>query len=431
MTFRRALPVLAIFLTALGLRLFSLSGMEAYPRFELIRNTLDDQVAFDAWAKSIAEDRPFDYAKTAHEFAYWAGARPGVYPQTPAYPYFVAAVYKTFGYRYDAVRAVQMLLGALTAVIIYLLALRFTGRGIALLCGMGAAAYGPLVFYEGTFLRAGPTVFATAAGLLALDRLAERAPPKETSVAASRAWKRNDILAALGCGVLLGAGALLRPTNLAFAAGAVAWVVARRYSNDVAGALRTGLAVAVGTVLCLAPVITANTMASGAPAFLSSNGPYIFFISNVHDASGLGAGQSPYYFEVKNSAPREEVNLVAETIADIQKYPVAYLTKQGSKLRAYFGGKEVPNNLNYDMGKRVNARQRAAFIEFWMLLPIAVLGIFASLVQARKFGLLYLFLSLQCLTTVAFYVIGRLRQPAVVVLLVFAGVGFEALLRHK
>jgi hypothetical protein len=37
----RALPLLAIFILALAVRLYYLAGVEAYPRFELIRNRLD------------------------------------------------------------------------------------------------------------------------------------------------------------------------------------------------------------------------------------------------------------------------------------------------------------------------------------------------------------------------------------------------------
>ena len=65
-------------------------------------------MVFDRWAKSIAAGEPYDYSTSGHEFAYWAAQHPGVYPQAPLYPYFLAALYRVYGFRYDLVRAVQM-----------------------------------------------------------------------------------------------------------------------------------------------------------------------------------------------------------------------------------------------------------------------------------------------------------------------------------
>ena len=110
-----------------SVRLYYLAGIEAYPRFEQIKNRLDDQVVFDLWAKSIVAGERFDYAASGHEFAYWAAHSPGVYPQAPLYPFFVATCYRLFGFRYDLVRGVQMLLGAASCALLYLLARRFVG----------------------------------------------------------------------------------------------------------------------------------------------------------------------------------------------------------------------------------------------------------------------------------------------------------------
>ena len=147
---KKFLPPALIFALALGLRLFYLSGIEAYPRFESIKNRLDDQVVFDQWAKSILVGKPFDYAASGHEFAYWAAQNPGVYPQAPLYPFFVATCYRLLGIHYDRVRVVQMVLGAAASALLYLLALHFVRQWTAMLCGLGAACYGPFVFYEGT-----------------------------------------------------------------------------------------------------------------------------------------------------------------------------------------------------------------------------------------------------------------------------------------
>ena len=50
--YRLVVP-LAIGMVGLAVRVAFLSGIQAYPKFELIRNSLDDQVFFHTWALGI------------------------------------------------------------------------------------------------------------------------------------------------------------------------------------------------------------------------------------------------------------------------------------------------------------------------------------------------------------------------------------------
>jgi tetratricopeptide (TPR) repeat protein len=445
MTVKKLLPPLLVFILALAVRLHVLAGIEAYPKFELIRNRLDDQVVFDIWAKSIVAGRPFDYAATGHEFATWAAASPGVYPQAPLYPYWIALLYELLGFRYDLVRAVQMGLGAVTAVLVYLLALRFVRRPLAVLSGIAVGLFGPFVFYEATFLRAGLFSFVAALGLVLLMSAADHRE--------SRAWHASALC--LCAGLVLAAGVLLRANYILFALAAVGWLYGRRgqpaENPRIAEELRpaeekspeeggegpstrhprltcpasraraAGLALA-GLAVPVILVAGINSVRSGRPAFISSNGPYIFFIGNVHDAHGNSAGPSPYYYEIKSSGPPETVGLFTEALRDIVRHPWDYLRLQLWKAGAFFGPRETPNNLSYAMARKTNPRLGLAFLEFHMLLPAALLGMAVSLWHPRRFALLYLFVVLYSGSTIALYVLSRLRQPVVVSVIVFAGV---------
>ncbi len=412
---RRLLPILLIFAVALAVRLIYLDGIEAYPRFELIKNRLDDQVMFHLWAESIVAGERFDYATTGHEFAYWAAEHPGVYPQAPLYPFFVAACYRIFGFRYDLVRGVQMFLGAAASALLYLLARRFLRAPTAALAGLGAAFYGPFVFYEGTLLRAGLFTFAAVAGLWLL------------CLAAEATGKRSSAFLALGAGLALSAGVLLRPNYLLVAALAAGWLYWTRRRSAGRGRARLSVALlAAGLIAPLLPVVAVNSVQSGGPAFLSSNGPFIFFIGNVHDASGTGAGVSPAYRAVKASAPAAEVDLVREALTDIARHPGAFLRLQVRKAAAFFAPREIPNNLSYAMARERNPRLAAGFVELHWLLPLAVAGLLVSLRRPQRYLLLYLFVGGYWAATVAFYVLSRLRQPVVPVLLIFAGLALEA-----
>src|SRR6185295_3803472 len=196
---RKALAPLLVALCALGARGAFQVHLEAYPKLELIRNALDDQVLYDSWAKHILAGRPMDWADTGHEFAYWAARAPGVFPQDPLYSYALAAYYRTFGFAYDGVRALQALLGVGTALLVWWLAARLMAPGAALAAGLCAALYRPLVFYEATFLREPLATFLVAGGLACVQ--AAGAP------AASR--RRALALAAAG-GALFGLAVLTR-----------------------------------------------------------------------------------------------------------------------------------------------------------------------------------------------------------------------------
>src|SRR5262245_26819080 len=209
---RRLTPPLVVVLLALTVRVGFQGGAEAYPRLELIRNSADDQVLYDYWARHIVAGREMDWTATGHEFAYWAARWPGVFPQDPLYAYALAAFYRAFGFAYDAVRAVQAALGAATALLVWALARRQVGGGIAFMCGLLAALYQPLVFYEATLLREPLATFLMAGALLAV------------SAAASAQRRARSWAAASLAGVLLGAAVVTR-SHLALPAAVLgAWL---------------------------------------------------------------------------------------------------------------------------------------------------------------------------------------------------------------
>ena len=454
--------LLAVFLIAIGVRWVVLDGMEAYPRFEKIKNRLDDQVVFDLWAKTTAAGEPFDYAVTGHEFAHWAAAQPGVYPQSPLYPWWITTNYRLFGPNYDTVRWLQMVLGAFGCVLLVLVARRFVSSWGAVVCGLVMAFYGPLVFYEGTYLRAAVITPVLLAGMALALAASE-------SVGRRRPW----LAGATGLGLAL--LVLLRPNNLLVAAVVLLWLlwrwkapgthrVERRSSPhplapspeggrggtgkdaegvapDIAGdpsgpsgplaphrgervgvrgVLQPAALFALFLMLPLLAVATLNTVRSGSPAFLSSNGPYILFVSNVHDATGLSAGPSPYYFEVKAKGPAESVDLVAETLADVRRHPGAWLRLEARKLLAFFAPQEIPNNLSYAMARKTNPLLAWAPIDLRWILPLALVGAVLSLSQWRRFALLHLVLWSTVVATILFYVLARMRLPVVPLLVIFA-----------
>jgi 4-amino-4-deoxy-L-arabinose transferase-like glycosyltransferase len=407
---RTLLPPLAVGLLALAVRAAFLLGIEAYPKFELIRNRLDDQVFFHTWAVSMVQERPLDLLATGHEFAYWAQARPGVFPQDPLYAWALAAVYRTFGFEFDLVRWSQAVLGALAAALTCLLASRLMRWPAALVAGLAVALYGPLVFYEATFLREAPAAAACVVVIGLLDAALRKDEPAHA----------RAVPLLLLSGLVLGLAVLLRSNLLLFALGAAAWVW------WASGSGRMLLACTAAAALPVLPVVALNTARSGRPALVSSSGSYNFFVGNVHDATGDGKGSWAQYEAVKASGPPETISLYRQALADIAAHPAGWLKLEARKLLLFFSPRDLPDNLSYPMGRRCNPRLLLAPVEMYLLLPPAVVGLAIGGRRWRRLSLLYLFLALYAVSVVLFFVVSRLQLPVVPVLAVFAGLAFDA-----
>jgi 4-amino-4-deoxy-L-arabinose transferase-like glycosyltransferase len=408
--FRDVGPPLAVGLVALAVRAFFLLGIEAYPKFELIRNRLDDQVFFHTWALAMVQEQPIDLVATGHEFAYWAQGRPGVYPQDPLYPWLLAVLYRAFGFEFELVRWTQALLGSLAAALTCVVALRFMRTGPAVLSGLAVALYGPLVFYEAAFLREAPAAALCVVVLWLLDTALRRGEEPHPHA-----------YALLGlAGLVLGLTVLLRSNVLVFAVGAVAWAWWASRSR------RLVLLLAAGIALPVAPVVALNTARSGHLALVSSSGPYNFFVGNVHDATGDGKGSWQYYEAVKASGPPESVSLYRRAFADIAAHPLAFLRLQARKARLFFSPADMPDNLSYPMGRKTNPRLSLAPVEMYVILPAALAGLVLGARRWRRLSLFYVFLVLYAASVVLFFVVSRLQLPAVAALALFAGFALDA-----
>jgi len=120
--------------------------------------------------------------------------------RTPWYPLFLSALYKIFGRSYPAVRIVQSLLGALSCLLIYIIAKRVFGHGTALLAAAIYCVYPFAVYY--TELVYTETLFISLLLLFALCMM--------------KIKSQANSLYFLFCGLLLGYLTLVKPQMLIF-----------------------------------------------------------------------------------------------------------------------------------------------------------------------------------------------------------------------
>lgn len=126
---------LAVFAAALALRLGALAVFPPPAALE------GDQVEYDAIARHLAEDG---------DFALNRGVPTSV--RAPVYPLQLAAVYKATGGSRAAALAVQALLGAATAWLLYAVALAAFDARAALGAGLLGALYPVFIHYDGRLL---------------------------------------------------------------------------------------------------------------------------------------------------------------------------------------------------------------------------------------------------------------------------------------
>jgi len=402
----RALLVIAA--VALLIRLVYLSGLSIDP---LTRALELDPKLNDERGWSIAQGLP---------------GVPGPYFRAPLYTEELALVYRGFGHSLTAARVAQSLLGTGTAVLLGLIAWTIWGRRAAILAGVFAAVYGPLVFFEGQLVSATlETALAAAAVWLTLR-------------AGARGHGLRD--AALA-GLALSAAAITRPTFLPFALVALAWLVAR-------GVGKRALAVYVAAVLFLPALVTArNAIVGHDPVFIASQGGINFFIGNNAEADGTtpnvpgggsgiaGTEEAPTRIAsaaVGRPLGASEVSAYwyARGFAFWAKEPGHALLLLGKKIALLWNRRELPNLLDMQFFAPFHSWlfRGPWLLSFAVLAPIALI---VAWIERRGAALILGYLGAYTLVTAAFFVCDRFRLPLAVGVIPLAAAGVDRFLSER
>ncbi len=201
-----------------------------------------------------------DYHRLATDLARGSGYVNGAGAPTawrpPGYPFFLACVYAVFGPDVRAATVVQAVLGALTALLLVWLGRSLAGRREGLTAGLIAAVYPGFFWPARLLLSENLALFLIVAALCVAVWLAGR----------WRAW------GALGLGVLLGVGTLVRGPHLLFSMVLMAWLAVqfwRRGREWRRGLLTVALA-CVGLAAVLVPWAARNRSVFGRPVLVAT-----------------------------------------------------------------------------------------------------------------------------------------------------------------
>lgn len=400
----RALAALAGL--ALGLRLIYLFQAADSPFFDA---PIVDARSYTEYARELTTGS-------------WAG-RPMPFWQAPFYPYFLASLFSLFGENYYLPRLLQALAGTATCLLVCKLGRAVFSPTVGWVAGLGAALYGPFLYFEGELL---PTTWAVLFDALLLVVLL---------------WgqRRGGLLPALSTGLVLGLGTLAVPNVLLFAPVAAWWVY--RMAAD-----RRALHLAVfaaGLLLLVGPVTLRNRIVGGEWVLISFNAGVNFYLGNNPDydrtvAARPGAGWS----EVVDLPQREagitqpgagSSYLLGKAWEYIRTEPSGYLALLLHKGYLFWHGAEIPRNTDPYSAAEYSPLLRLLLWKYGLAFPFGLVSALALLGAAyvllkperRHPGtyLVLLFAGIYMLSVVLFFVTGRYRLPAVPCLLLLAAYG--------
>ncbi|HUR27179.1 MAG TPA: tetratricopeptide repeat protein [Planctomycetota bacterium] len=289
---RERIALVAIFVLAAALRFAFWSELRDTPLDRWQRFDQSDMATYVEQAHRIQQGdllqpapyHPYHSWQTVappEKWLAWYG--PHSFHQAPAYSYALAAVEPFAGDDFALVKAAQLLLGAGTCVLIFLIARQIGGFAAGIAAGLFAALYGPAMFLEAQLLREGPALFWMLAVTYALMRHLAR---EET--------RRGKLVAAcLALGAAVGAFAAFHELgSVLFLAVLIALALGHARRGVRAATLAVGCAL-IGWLIGFSPLLARN-LAVGAPPFSVSCRTVINFVeSNVADAQDGGATFAP------------------------------------------------------------------------------------------------------------------------------------------
>ena len=398
------LRMAVVFCLAFAVRMLYLYEIHDNPFFH---HMLIDENSYDQWGQEIAAGD-------------WLGKE--IFYQDPLYPYFLGALYSTIGRSLLWVRVVQLFIGSLTCVLIYLMAAAFFDWKAGLAAGILAVFYRPFFYFEAMFLKTFLGVFLICLFVLLLVV----------------ARQRRSFLLWVAPGFVLGLLALVRSNTLAFAAIVIIWLfVVARESEDMKHKFIAATGFFAGLLIVLLTVFARNYIVGKDVVVLTSQAGQNFFIGN-NPWNDTGRYCPPIFIRPNPGYEQEDFRVRAEINtgrklkpSEVSRYwfgrgfdyirekPGHWLGLMWTKFRLFWNWYEVPDNQNFIFFKRYAFLLRVPFPDFRVVAALGLVGMILSLRQWRKLLLPYLIVITYSGTVIAFYIFDRYKLPVVPLLMVF------------
>ncbi|MFC1667971.1 tetratricopeptide repeat protein [Chlamydiota bacterium] len=363
----------------------------------------------------------FWYDKLAWESLYQGSIPRVAYFINPGYIHFLSVIYTLLYRETELVVIIQILLDSMSVVLLYYLCCKLFNKRVAIIAGIGALLYACSIFYTGHLLATTLGMFLSVFGMVLL------------------VIKKDTILFALGRGVVWGTACLVRPNFFLFIGFILLWFYLNRMDKKITSFFKTCFLFLMGFLLPIFPILFHNYMTENSFLVTSSQGGFTFYIGNNADANGyyktpplFDNPYNQYFFanylakkELKRKITSSEVSgyWYQKGLLFIKKDPGRFLWLSGKKIQLFFQKTEWPINSNYYFRKEFIPLLQLPLVQFGIVCPFALFGMFLLCKQWKKYFLLFTFIGSIFLTNILFFVSSRLRMPAIPFFMCFASYG--------
>lgn len=394
-----------VFLLAILVRGFYLYESSENPTFLV---PIVDSFRYDTMARDLAAG-----GKITEEF-FW---------QHLFYPLFLGGVYRLSGSSILFAKIIQMFLGGLTCVMVYLLGSRIFGQVAGVICGVIAALYMPLVFFEGELLAVGWAAF-WAVALVLLFVLARQ---------------RHSVWVFFALGLCAALAISTRAVFVPFLVMSCLWLAVcfyRRRIHLLEYSKLTAAALA-GFLLVSVPVGILSYRVLGRVTILPYSGGINFYIGNNPDYKASIAVRPGLGWRNLTELPlREGITDTGEynkffydkAKEYIRSDPLGFAAGLCSKTVQYASSREIPRNIDVYLFRKWSALLSTGVwklggfgFPFGVVLPLAVSGL--VFLRRKVPGPVWLFVVFYSGMVILAFVSARYRMPAIPVVAVLAGGG--------
>lgn len=380
-----------------------------------------DETSYSLLASRLADGYGFSFDEQSY---------PGfVLADTPTahwsflYTAFTAGIYSLFGYHPILVRLISALLsGILMPWMMYRLACRVwpKQKSVAFMAAGLGGVYAYFVLY-------GAMIQTEALFIITVLWSLERSLALEDSLSNSEMKVTQILIVAIGLGLALGVATLLRQSILPWIVFLFAWLLwtgwrSTKIRESMASLLIAGLIL----MACILPLTIRNYLVYGDFLLLNSNAGFAMY-SAQHPLHGtrfqaFKAAPLPADLEPvpQNEAQWDQV-LMKRGFQFILENPQRYIALSLSRTADYFMfWPAQETSLINNIGR---------ILSFGLFLPAMIYGLWLSRGDCKSCRLLYAFMIFYSLLHILTWAMIRYRLPVDAVLLLFAALALDRLLR--
>ena len=386
---RPLLILSGLFLIALAIRGIYFFELSRLPYFDTILPVYDHS-NFDLGALNFAEG---DWLARSPNNSY-----------SPLYKYFLGVIYFIFGRNFFVVYGLQFVMGALGAVLIFLIGKRLFDARVGFLAFGGFSLYSTEIIYEGIILRAAFITFLGIVSFYMLIRLRDSSGP----------------LMLVACALVLSLFFQSRPNTFLCFPFIIFYI--HRYVFEAwepQSRLKGWGIFLVPLLLSFVPLLIQCYLVHGRFVFFDSSGPTAFMAGNFINYPGAGF-DTILLKDFLKEYQMENLSAVSFVFQQIIIDPVGFLKMILRKLFFYFNDLEGPSNLSIYLYLENSKVLSLMITHFSLFSALGLMGIVLALQKKEKIFLLYAFLVSLVMSVVVFHVVSRFRIPSAPFLILFA-----------